>query len=438
MQFQCRFFFQNRFSFDKIEFVLQSMNTVSLIFGFLLSVLLVIDGNAQSIEPLIDSPGKTIGSDFNGDGIHDFIVGARLNDAGANNGGAAFIFFGASTLSGTQSLGEGQSADMTIAAKTASDYVGVSVASAGDLNGDGLDDIIVGADGYDAVYIIFGSTSLSGTTDLGAVGSADVTIIGKAAGDLMGLSVSGAGDVNGDGFDDFMLEAYGNDDAGNVAGAAYVFFGSATLSGTKRLGAGESADVTILGKLAVDFLGKSVSGAGDVNGDGFDDFMVGALGNDDGGASYTGAAYIFFGASDLSGTKSLGAGQSADVTMLGKASNDKLGTSVSGAGDVNGDGFDDVIVGAYQNNDGGTDDEGAAYIFFGASNVSGTKDTGNAPLVIGAPVIIQISPYNDVIKSIAINVPSGRYTLLTQSIDGSFSQNSEVCRCYSPEAFGPT
>jgi len=342
---------------------------------------------SQSIDPLIDTPGKTIGSDFNGDGIHDFIVGAELNnDGGGNDEGAAYVFFGSTTLSGTFDMGGGvQSADVTIFGKGSTDKLGRGVASVGDVNGDGFDDIIVGArqnndggtDDEGAAYIFFGSTTLSGTKDLGGVQSADVTFLGKAANDYFGNSTSAAGDVNGDGFDDILVGAQRNGDGANLGGAAYIFFGSATLSGTKSLGKGQSADVTILAKGADDRLGRAVSGAGDVNGDGFDDIIVGAYTNNDGGSNDEGVAYIIFGASNLSGTKDT-ATADEDVRFLGKATTDRLGRSLSGAGDVNGDGFDDVIMGAEQNDDGGSDDEGAAYIFFGANNLSGTKDTGSA------------------------------------------------------------
>ncbi len=338
------------------------------------------------IEPNTDSPGKTIGSDFNGDGIHDFLVSAYTNDdgPGANNAGAAYIFFGASSLSGTKSLGEGQSADVTFLGKASTDQLGRSSSAAGDVNGDGFDDIILGAYTNDdgaanagAAYIFFGASNLSGTKSLGGGQSADVTVLGKAASDFLGFSVSEAGDVNGDGFDDVIVGAYTNDDGPGIdAGTVYIFFGASTLSGTKRLGGGQSADVTILGKAAYDKLGISVSGAGDLNGDGFDDVIMGAQINDDGPGLNAGAAYIFFGASALSGTKSLGGGQSADVTVLGKADSDYLGFSVSGVGDVNGDGFDDVIVGARLNDDGPGNTAGAAYIFFGASTLSGTKSLG--------------------------------------------------------------
>jgi len=345
-------------------------------------------GYTQSIDPLIDSPGKTIGSDFNGDGIHDFIVGAPNNDdGGSSNAGAAYIFFGATTLSGTKDLGRGQSADVTILGKPggADDVLGRDVSSAGDVNGDGIDDIMVGstvnadctAGACGAVYIFFGATTLSGTKNLGGADSADVTILGKGTGDNLSSSVSAAGDVNGDGFDDVIIGAEQNDDGGGNAGAAYIFFGASDLSGTKDLGGGASADVTVLGKgtNANERLGRSLSGAGDLNGDGFDDIVVGAGYNDDVAAD-AGAAYVIFGSSTLSGTKDLGGVQSADVTVLGKAATDLLGKQgISGAGDINGDGFDDIIIAAIGNDDGATYG-GAVYIFFGASNLSGTKSLG--------------------------------------------------------------
>jgi len=215
------------------------------------------------IRPLIDSPGNTIGSDFNGDGIHDFIVGARFNnDGGTDDEGAAYIFFGASNLSGTKSLGGGQSADVTILGKAANDFLGKSVSGAGDINGDGFDDIIVGADGYDisgtnregAAYIFFGASNLSGTKSLGGVDSADLTILGKAASDQLGKSVSGAGDVNGDGFDDIIVGADGNDDGENLAGAAYIFFGASNLRGTFII-----RSSIIVSVCAYDNIGKAIA-----------------------------------------------------------------------------------------------------------------------------------------------------------------------------------
>ncbi|MBI3019030.1 MAG: FG-GAP repeat protein [Deltaproteobacteria bacterium] len=331
------------------------------------------------IDPLIDSPGKTMGSDFNGDGIHDVIIGGyNAEGAGAADAarGEAYIFYGASSLSGTKGV---STADVIIQGKADSDKLGFRVSSAGDVNGDGIDDIIAGAAYNDAVatssgaaYIFFGSTTLSGTKNLAGSASADVTFLGKNVTNcLLGLDVSGAGDVNGDGFDDVIVGAYSND-ATSGEGAAYIFFGAGNLSGTKNLNTTASADVTILGKVSGDGLGApGVSGAGDINGDGFDDIIVGAYKNDAFNTS-SGEAYVFFGASNLSGTKDLDTTASPDVTIQGSETG-RTGFSVSGLGDVNGDGLDDIGVSHH-----GPTGVGEAYIFYGATNISGTKAVASA------------------------------------------------------------
>jgi len=205
--------------------------------------------------------------------------------------------------------------------------------------------------------------------------------LGKSVYELFGIGVRGAGDVNGDGFDDVIVGAQFNDDcaAGSDCGAAYIFFGAANLSGTKDTANAGDIDVKFLGKGATDAFGSGdggTSGAGDVNGDGFDDVIVGAQLNNDGGSNNEGAAYIFFGASNLSGTKDTGNGDE-DVRILGKGTTDQLGASGAGIGDFNADGIADFIIGAHYNNDGtGANDAGAAYIFFGATDLSGTFDMG--------------------------------------------------------------
>jgi len=368
--------------------------TTGLLLHFI--VLHIHAAHAQTIAPLNDTPGKTMGSDFNGDGIHDFLIGAHFNDDGGGNAGAAYVFFGATNLTGTKDLGGGQSADVSLIGKT-NTRLGRAVSSVGDVNGDGIDDFMVGAyfdntggSNAGAAYIIFGSTNLNGTYNMiGSILSPDITIFGKAANDYLGKQIAPAGDINGDGFDDVLISALGNDDAGGAAGAAYVFFGSASMNSTISLGGVLSADITFLGK-AGDNLGYDVAGAGDVNGDGFDDLIIGAFYNDD-SANNSGAAYIIFGSKNLNGTKSFGGGQSADVSILGRGINDNLGRSVAGIGDVNGDGFDDVMAGAFRY--GGTN-KGEAYVIFGASNLSGTK---NLATTASADVTIKGKADNDLL-----------------------------------------
>ena len=195
-------------------------------------------------------------------------------------------------------------------------------------------------------------------------------INGVSTGDASGFSVSAAGDVNGDGFDDLIVGAPNDDPNGSNSGASFVVFGK--TDGTKI----ELSDIeagiggfVINGVSAYDYSGRSVSSAGDVNGDGFDDLIVGAK-NDDPNGSYSGASFVVFGKTD--GTKvelsDIEAGTGGFV-INGLSVYDHSGFSVSSAGDVNGDGFDDLIVGA-RGDDPNGGNSGASFVVFGG-NFSG-------------------------------------------------------------------
>ena len=167
------------------------------------------------------------------------------------------------------------------------------------------------------------------------------TFDGEAQGDVLGYSVSAAGDVNSDGYDDVVVGAPWNDAGGSNAGRAYVYSG---LTG--------SVVWTFTGEADNDQFGYSVSGAGDVNNDGYDDLIVGAFYNSTAGYHY-GRAYVYSG---LTGTTLW--------TLTGGEESELLGNSVSGAGDVNNDGYDEFIVGASGSDAGGTD-AGRAYVYSG-------------------------------------------------------------------------
>ncbi len=282
--------------------------------------------------------GCSVGTagDVNHDGYDDFIIGARYNDAGGTNAGRAYVYFG-----GTPPH---KVADWTLTGAAANDNFGISVGTAGDVNRDGYDDVIVGAPTHDAAgtdagaaYVFYGGTSPDATADL--------TVWGAAPGDYFGTSVGTAGDVNGDGYADVVVGAPLSDVGGLNIGRAYVFFGGATADAV--------ADLALPGVAAGDEFGHAVGTAGDVNGDGYADVIVGAYYNDTGGST-AGAAYVFFGGA--------GADTVADVTLLGLSTNDAFGTSVGAAGDVFGDGFPDVIVGAPYS-DMSASQSGAAYVF---------------------------------------------------------------------------
>ena len=194
-------------------------------------------------------------------------------------------------------------------------------------------------------YLILGSTiAASASSSIDLVYSADFELIGDASNDDAGSSVSTAGDVDGDGLDDVLIGAPGNEQGGHDAGKAYVVLGStlaASSSSTLDLG---TADHQFIGESGWDYAGFHAGAAGDVDGDGLDDILIGAPYNDDGGG-VAGKAYLILGrtlSSSTSATRSL---SDADFGFIGQI-NSYAGHSVSTAGDVNGDGFDDLLIGA--------------------------------------------------------------------------------------------
>ena len=370
----------------------------------------VIQGDATG-----DYAGISVSAagDVNGDGFGDMIVGARGSDEGGGNAGMAYVIFGTASGFGNDVGGRRvldlnmltPSKGFIIQGDAADDFAGASVSSAGDVNGDGFDDLVVGAPkgsdgGTDAgeAYVIFGTASGFGSNvggrrvvDLTTLTASQGFIIqGDAAGDRAGYSVSSAGDVNGDGFDDLIVGALLGDDEGSSSGEAYVVFGTASGFGDD-VGGRRVLDLTTLtssggfiiqGDAGGDHAGRSVSSAGDVNGDGFDDIIVGAEGGDDGG-SYAGEAYVIFGTDSGFGS-SAGGRRVVDLTTLtagqgfviqGDSDIDRLGWSVSSAGDVNGDGFDDIIAGAPYSSDGG-EWSGQAYVIFGTASGFGADVSG--------------------------------------------------------------
>ncbi len=371
----------------KKEIFVESSIVIFLVFSYCFAFS-ELKKSSDLVEPLIDSPAKMAGSDFNGDGIHDILLGARLNDdgPGANAAGAAYILYGTASFSKTYFL-NGAGVDVTLLGKAASDFFSRSLASAGDINSDGFDDIIVGAyqnnDGpgtndAGAVYILFGHPSLVATIRMDGAG-ADATVLGKAATDRLGISVAGAGDLNGDGFDDVAMGADQNNDGPGAdnAGAVYILYGGSALSANYRLD-GTGVNVTVLGKAALDGLGKSLGGAqgspigsgGDINSDGLDDLIVGAPLNNDGGSDDEGAVYVLFGGTSLASTIELN-GTGVAITLIGTSTNDYIGETVSGIGDINQDGFSDFAAGGGFADEVGAD-TGMLYIVYGRSSFTVT------------------------------------------------------------------
>ena len=289
--------------------------------------------------------------DVNGDGYSDVIVGVYNWTNGLLYEGAAFVYYGSvSGLSSTPDwIAEGNQADA---------HLGCSVSMAGDVNGDGYSDVLVGASYYDSgqtdegcAFVYYGSASgLSSTPDW--TGQAD------QAEASFGISIGAAGDVNGDGLSDVIVGAYYYDNGQTDEGAAFVYYGSAS-------GLSSAPDWTAEGNLGLQYFGISVGTAGDVNGDGYSDIIVGANRYN----SFEGAVFAFYGsASGLSTTPDwMGQGNQGQNPA-------SFGSSIGTAGDVNGDGYSDIIVGA-PNYSNGHYNEGAVFVFYGsASGLSSTPD----------------------------------------------------------------
>jgi hypothetical protein len=251
-----------------------------------------------------------------------------------------------------------------------------SVAGAGDVNGDGLADVIVGAPDADPngqnsgrAYVVFGKADTFGVslTDV-AGGVGGFVLNGDAAFDHSGSSVSGAGDVNGDGLADVIVSAPDADPNGTSSGRAYVVFGKADTDPVSLADVAQGAGGFVLdGEIEEDGLYQRVSGAGDVNGDGLNDVIVGAPS----ALSSAGRTYVVFGKADTDTVALADVAQGlGGFAMDGEAGNDNSGGSVSGAGDMNNDGLADVVVGAGTASPNGVSSSGRAYVVFGKTDAA--------------------------------------------------------------------
>ncbi len=324
-----------------------------------------------------DASGFSVASagDVNGDGYGDIVIGAPSDGFGGGNpGGASYVVFGKkagftadidlSSLNGTNGfkLSDGKAGDLC----------GYSVASVGDVNGDGVSDIIVGSPfrspgktDAGAVYVVYGKKSGFGANlDLASLDATQgFTITHKLGGIRGGLSVASAGDLNGDGLPDIIIGAKNENPNGSNSGAAYVVF-------ARKSGFGASFDLSgldgtngfkINGLAAQDITGWSVAPAGDVNGDGIADIIISAP-NSIVLPSSAGMSYVVFGKkSGFGATFDLAALDGGNGFKLAGQAGQKNGASASPAGDVNGDGYADILIGAPGDEDGA----GTASVVFG-------------------------------------------------------------------------
>jgi len=309
--------------------------------------------------------------DVNGDGKDDVIIGASDADPNGDRSGSSYVVYGSASPTDID-LGTLGAAGFRIDGAATDDFSGWSVAGAGDVNGDGKDDVIIGApnsdpDGSDSggSYVVYGSASPT-NIDLGTLGAAGFRIEGAVvARDFSGRSVAGAGDVNGDGKADVIIGAPYADPNGSRSGSSYVVYGSATPTNINLLNPLGAAGFRIDGAAADDDSGQSVAGAGDVNGDGKADVIIGAPRADPNGRDLSGSSYVVYGSATPTDID-LGTLGAAGFRIDGAATYDLSGFSVAGAGDVNGDGTADVIIGAWFADNNGRDSSGSSYVVYGS------------------------------------------------------------------------
>jgi Ca2+-binding RTX toxin-like protein len=368
-------------------------------------------------------------SDINGDGTLDFLIGAHLADqTGASNGGeAALVFGGAANLAALDAADGTTDRSIAIANLNGGtrgyllqgfvlgNAAGFRVEGIRDVNGDGISDIITGAyqtpgGGLGETYLVFGgtanlsaldtanATAADGRINLTAVnGTTGYRLVSADDGDQFGLTITSAGDVNGDGIGDILVgDPFSDPFTVANAGDAYLVFG-----GTANLAALDAADGVTDGTLDMDFLdgttgyrfsgtgsewlGQSVDAGGDIDGDGYDDIIIGANFR----AGRAGAAYVFFGGGGLAiqdaadgvtdgriRTSSF-SGQ-AGFRMDGVDTLDQAGFSVAGLGDINGDHLGDVMIGSVRDQLTSTNNgDGEAYIVYSRLPDAAVSRTGN-------------------------------------------------------------
>ena len=331
------------------------------------------EGNFEGVLDDDDRFGSAIANigDLEADGVIDLAVGAPRDDDGGTDRGAVWILFmnDDGTVDVDQKISDDEGDLALLSVLEDNDQFGSAVAELGDLNGDGIRDIAVGAPldddgGTDrgAVWILFlnqdgtvQSTQKISDRNLGLIDVLEDN-------DQFGGAIANIGDLNNDRIPEIAVGARLADDGGGDRGAIWLLFlarDGTVVSGQKI----SDTDGDFAGTLQdADFFGSSIAGIGDLDADGIEDIAVGATGDDDGGAN-RGAVWVLFMNAD--GTVRFEQKISENNGNFGGGLNDNdlFGSSVAGIGDYNGDGIVDIAAGAEQDNDGGTN-RGAVWIMF--------------------------------------------------------------------------
>ena len=338
--------------------------------------------------------------DLDGDGVEDMAVGAP-SQTGSGSAGAVFVQFmnANGTVKSSQRIASGVAGGPTL---SAGDYFGHSVAAIGDLDGDGVTDLAVGASKDDtggyisgAVYVLFmnpnGTVKASQKIASGIGGGPTLS-----TGDRFGTSVSSIGDLDGDGVSDLVVGAAGDDTGGGYRGALHVLFMNAngTVKARQKIASGIGGAPPLAN---LDFFGGAVANLGDLDGDGIAELAIGASGDDTGGTG-RGAAYILY--LNSNGTVKSSRKIASDTSggpVLGDG--DYFGRSVSSLGDLDGDGVSDAAVGAYRDDTGGAG-RGAVHVLFLNANGTVKRSEKIAQGIGGGPVLANDDRFGSAITAL--------------------------------------
>ena len=296
-------------------------------------------------------PGACVG-DFNGDRIDDFVIGDGFANSDTQpGGGRVFILFGSSSLPSEFSMDNPGVSGIMVYGHMAYGWLGRDVSGAGDFNGDGFDDVILAANGRRVLeerreaYIIYGCTDVPfilRTDDLGEHG---VRLVAETRGSGFASDVAGVGDVNGDGLDDVFI---GGVEAEEGEDNAYLVYGATDLPAFLNIGDLGTRGVHILGPENRGRFGDHVAGVGDLDGDSLQDFMTSAWGNDVNGVVDMGKVYVFFGSRNFPSEISVEAIGTYGFEILGGVEDGFFGESLAGPGNLNKDAYNDLLIGSFR------------------------------------------------------------------------------------------